>query len=496
MQSRRRLRMSRARTVAIGAVLALVSSMLIGVVGASSAFADTTLCSGYDWTTCPNAGYTDHGYGSHSTTSYWGAYAGHNCTNYVAYAESALNGAPTPGYLLGNGSDWDDNASAHGVPVDTTPGRGSVAQWEAGYHGADSSGHVAYVESANADGSITVSGDNFSSGPFSWRTIPANGNWPSHFIHFKDLSSTTGRSNLIVTQYGGGFGLAFGNPDGSLSEGPVSLTNWGVQSWAGVGDFNNDGQLDILDAQSGGGFAIAYGQTNGTFTDGGTTLPGWGTGTWAGTGNFYGDGRADFVSARASGGFAVAYGNTSGALSEGPVSLTNWGVQIWAGVGDFNGDGYSDILDARSGGSFAVALGHADGIFTDGGITLPGWGTTPWAGTGNFYGADSRTDLVVARASGGFAVAYGNPNGTLSEGPVSLTNWGVQSWAVPVTSTGTVIPTSSSPDPAAVSLSPLATPTASSPMAASRFLGGVLPVVGARTVRSSIPRVTATTRKP
>jgi surface antigen len=190
MQSvRRRTRARFKRCIApIVAVIGLVAG---GIVAATApAMADTSLCSGTDWSVCVNQGYTDHGYGSHDGTSYWGADTGHNCTNYVAYVESTVNGAPSPGNDLGNASQWATNAAAKRIPVDSTPGQGSVAQWNANYDGASSDGHVAYVESVNSDGSITISEDNASSGPFDWKTITKTGGyWPSNFIHFKDLAS-------------------------------------------------------------------------------------------------------------------------------------------------------------------------------------------------------------------------------------------------------------------------------------------------------------------
>ncbi len=158
-------------------------------VSVSPALADSTLC-GPDtaYSTCTGAGYGDHGYGPLNSNSYWSMATGHQCTNYVAYVESTVNGAPTPTYSLGNAGSWGTNASANGVTVDTTPAVGSVAWWTDSYHGASSLGHVAYVESVNDDGSITVSEDDAGSvGGFEWRTItPSGGYWPYGFIHFWD----------------------------------------------------------------------------------------------------------------------------------------------------------------------------------------------------------------------------------------------------------------------------------------------------------------------
>lgn len=52
--------------------------------------------------------------------------------------------------------NWADNAQSLGFVVDTTPAPGSIAHWYAGEEGADSLGHVAVVESVNADGSVIV----------------------------------------------------------------------------------------------------------------------------------------------------------------------------------------------------------------------------------------------------------------------------------------------------------------------------------------------------
>ena len=59
---------------------------------------------------------------------------------------------------------------------------------EAGVGPATDSEHVAYVEAFDAN-SITVSWDNFDSGPFSWKKITSDsGDWPSRFLHIKDVT--------------------------------------------------------------------------------------------------------------------------------------------------------------------------------------------------------------------------------------------------------------------------------------------------------------------
>jgi surface antigen len=163
-----------------GGAIALLP-VLAGVVALAPAAhaTSTTLCTGY--TACNAAGYTSHGYNdTTNTTMYWRAYAGHNCTNYAAYAETIVYKVPSPPGLMGNASDWGTNALKYGIgTVNTTPTVGSVAWWNA-TAGMSSSGHVAVVESVGS-GTVTVSEDNWG-GDFHWRTYPTAG--ITGFIHF------------------------------------------------------------------------------------------------------------------------------------------------------------------------------------------------------------------------------------------------------------------------------------------------------------------------
>jgi surface antigen len=223
--------------------LPIVSIMLLGGIPmlAVPAAADITLCSGASYSICTAAGYTDQGFGAHNSTSYWGAYSGHNCTNYVAYVEQTVNGAPPPTYQLGDASQWADNARAHGVAVNNTPARGAVAQW--------ASGHVAYVESVNIDGSITISQDVYSACPFSWRSISSTSSgWPNNFIHFADVPSNQDVPAMGTTtiSYNGGLHSFFYDPaNGNLRHAWTSPTaGWQVENLDGdpgsIGHWNAD----------------------------------------------------------------------------------------------------------------------------------------------------------------------------------------------------------------------------------------------------------------
>jgi len=218
------------RTAVLTVILALLAVWLVAL-SVNPAFADTYLCSGNSYTTCTNVGYTDHGYSAHSSTSYWTMTSGHNCTNYVAYVESTVNGAATPSYNLGNADAWASNASSHGVTVDTTPVVGSVAQW--GDSTNHPTGHVAIVEAVNSDGSITVSEDNFSSGPFAWETISTgDSNWPNHFIHFQDLPGLG--TQMLITGNGTAYAKNVINNGGWTGETDSNVATQVVTSPTGL----------------------------------------------------------------------------------------------------------------------------------------------------------------------------------------------------------------------------------------------------------------------
>lgn len=81
----------------------------------------------------------------------WGMY-NRECVSWTAYKVYA-SGRYMPYWGgVGNANQWDDNARRAGIPVDTHPRDGDVAVSNSGTWG-----HVMYVESTAADGSIYVS---------------------------------------------------------------------------------------------------------------------------------------------------------------------------------------------------------------------------------------------------------------------------------------------------------------------------------------------------
>lgn len=106
-----------------------------------------------------------------------------NCTWYAHGRLRELGyGTGQLSALRGNASDWDDQARAAAIKIDSTPAVGAIAQ-------SDQQNHVAVVESVNADGTITVTessyvGDNPTSlWNFLWRHRTVSPSWFQNFIH-------------------------------------------------------------------------------------------------------------------------------------------------------------------------------------------------------------------------------------------------------------------------------------------------------------------------
>ena len=93
------------------------------------------------WANAPMNAYVDD----------WGMYS-RQCVSYVAYKVASTYGNMPYWGGRGNANQWDDNARASGIPVGYTPKPGAV-----GVQNSQPYGHVAWVESVNPDGTLTIS---------------------------------------------------------------------------------------------------------------------------------------------------------------------------------------------------------------------------------------------------------------------------------------------------------------------------------------------------
>ena len=175
-----------------------------------------------------------------------------NCTWYVngrlrelGYNTTQIN------TMLGYAMNWASEASSAGIKVDNTPTVGSIAQLDSGSF--SSLGHVAVVESVNADGTITVTESVYSTDltsvwDFLWhhRTVfQGTSTWPSNFIH-------VGRTDTTPPT------IAITSPVGS---GQTYATGTGTVNVSGTAS-DNVGVVNVIWANNRGGGGSASGTTS------------------------------------------------------------------------------------------------------------------------------------------------------------------------------------------------------------------------------------------
>ena len=311
-------------------MLTVSLACVLAVTMAPPSFAATTICSTIGG--CHSAGRSTFAWENNLWNSYWDAFAGHNCTNYVAYRLITTNGMSAAG-SEGNASTW---GIKHAGITNSTPARGSVAWWNASA-GLGDAGHVAYVEDVLPDGSIVLSEDSWdlktdtgNVDHFAWQKLSPGAGWPTGFIHFKDIS-----------------------PDGD-GDGVPDASDWcpvvrGFASWRGClpfGDFNGDGRSDVIWYEQGTGQAHVLISNGSNGFSSSPWIKGYGRPDWAGTGDFNGDGRSDVIWYEQGTGQAhVLISNGSNGFSSSPW-IKGYGRPDWAGTGAFsstNGAGYPPL---------------------------------------------------------------------------------------------------------------------------------------------------------
>ncbi|MCW2787581.1 MAG: hypothetical protein JWP74_4098 [Marmoricola sp.] len=149
--------------------------MTLAIPAPTASATSSVICTGF--TACAKAGYGSFGYApTNYKKMWWRMYAGHNCTNYMAY-RMIQAGMPSTRPWSGSG-DARNWGIVFRSKTNQTPAIGAVAWWSAN--------HVAYVQKIIDANTIVVSEDNYG-GDFDWRTIVrSGGGWPTGFIHLVD----------------------------------------------------------------------------------------------------------------------------------------------------------------------------------------------------------------------------------------------------------------------------------------------------------------------
>jgi serine/threonine protein kinase len=234
-----------------------------------------------------------------------------------------------------------------------------------------------------------------------------------------------GELDLVVTNSGSNnVSVLLGNGDGTFRPAVNYPVGTGPSSVAAA-DLNGDGRLDLVvsntncnprgDPCAPGTVSILLGNGDGTFQAQKQYAGGVGS-NWVAVGDFNGDGKLDLavVNGQRKGGdsaLSILLGNGDGAFQD-PVSypLKTNGASVAAA--DFNGDGKLDLAVVDNIGLISVFLGNGDGTFRTR-VDYPA-GSFPIGsiGIGDFDG-DGRLDLAVASGgSNSVTILFGNGDGT------------------------------------------------------------------------------------
>ena len=246
--------------------------------------------------------------------------------------------------------------------------------------------------------------------------------------------------DIAVTNYGiNSIVILFGFGDGTFLLGKASST--GAQSYPfslAIGDFNNDTQLDIIVANYrsnnigvllGNGSQLLAGVT--TYTTGHQSQP-----HSVAVGDFNNDGRLDIVVANYGNdnvGILLGYGN--GFFDTMKTYFTGTGSAPYSvAVADLNDDQQLDIVVSNSQtDNLAILLGFGNGTFAIGAKHSTGTLSRPYTVAIGDLNNDNTMDLVVANSGTSIILLlYGYGNGTFGNNELYRLGYGYHPYSVAI----------------------------------------------------------------
>lgn len=198
--------------------------------------------------------------------------------------------------------------------------------------------------------------------------------------------------------------MILGNGNGTFAM-PINIPLAANTSAAVAGDVNNDNHLDLIAAEA-GGLTIMLGNGTGNFVRGnsytsGSTLFGF-VSSFAVLGDFNEDGKVDLAAAQNQG-IGILDGDGTGSFHDGSRYQTHMADPRNLVVADFNNDGKKDFATFGLGQSDSVgsrvevALGDGNGNFTRKSVSIFGFNLTLGGITAADFNNDGKPDLAVTR---------------------------------------------------------------------------------------------------
>jgi hypothetical protein len=234
-----------------------------------------------------------------------------------------------------------------------------------------------------------------------------------------------GKLDVVTTNYNGTFSIntvsvLLGKGDGHFQN-PKTLTPGKEPDAAAVGDLNGDGNLDIVvtneqgnGTPGSGTLSVFLGNGNGTFHKAKTYDQSAGVDDVT-LGDFNGDGKLDLIAANGTTHTLSALLNNGNGTFAAPINAVLTSGASTVALGDFNGDGKLDVVTTNGPGKGVafLLLGNGDGTFSAA-ANLNNDLNPELAAVGDFNG-DGKLDLAVGCGPGTgnpIDILMGNGNGT------------------------------------------------------------------------------------
>ncbi len=235
-----------------------------------------------------------------------------------------------------------------------------------------------------------------------------------YVVAIGDLNNDTHPDLVVQSEVTPSFVTYLGNGDGTFAAYASSFSPG--YGWSfGIGNLNGDAWTDVVQPNEGGGIYLRFGEGTGVF-DPPTWMDSPGPNpSYAVLGDFKEDGLLDIASSTYAdvGNIAIHIGAGDGTFDAGTAFATSPGPRGLA-TADLNQDGHLDLVAAISGTSVdlnlvSVLLGVGDGTFsakTDFTVNL-----TPYEVQIADFNGDAKLDIATAGNDGKVAILLGNGAG-------------------------------------------------------------------------------------